>query len=228
MAIPACREAGGTKLGLQAASLAHNLAVSPVGQYPPFVPPGDLASVDSADWSKRQAALYLAWVQQQIVPRTDYLLGFLGVDPTLSHREILVEAGRAVQALLSDPSIMMASRGEEEILLLGRHAFVDSGPQLTSAGLGLTADMGLLTARMLLADHPGWQWEIGNGPRRAAWRNLPVLAVRGEQSLDPVLVSTSNAYGLARGDRPAGRTLTSDAWAELYDHCRAIDSGQPS
>ena len=127
--------------------------------------------------------------------------------------------------VLRSPSILTRSGGPTEIDLRGRKAMVDLGPQLTAEGYGVAFDMGFLVARCLLMACPDLEWAIGGRPRNSISYNKPILTFRGEQPpardvFDPILVSISKTYSLARGDRAEGRTEPTDGWRESYDAVR--------
>ena len=171
--------------------------------YPLFVPPPDLSGVQPRDWSARQADQYMHWLISVIDQRTDALLSFYG--ESYPRRD-------DVEPLLS----RIGAKAVETLRQREFSASSPSGPQLTDRGFALAADLGLLTARLLLEHGNGSeQWTVQRRPKSDAFYNHPVLAGFGPVPLEPVGGSIAEAHAVLRGDRSA------DAWKRIFSHWRA-------
>lgn len=168
--------------------------------YPLFVPPEDLAQVDTRDWTRQQADRYFKWFQDGYDGRVRYLLEHLDESPDGPCEDLLERVGRkARQRLRTDPGL--ASLTKET---------------LTNQGCALAADIGLLLGRCLLAAGNGRiYWEIlRGGPKRLSSRNLPVLQGFRGVYVDPLQVAVIQAFAVL-GERDG------DAWRRIYEHWAA-------
>lgn len=167
--------------------------------YPLLVPPDGLSEKSPRDWSKEEADQYFEWLKENFLGRVQALLVFLGCEAIteLAPREQLLKAGkRAVTELRRAPFSEPAGSG---VL------------QLTNAGYALAADMGLLTAKILLEERPLIDWTVVHKPKNNRSYNLPVLTGFGKLTLDPVGGSIAEAAGILAGRRGP------DAWARIWD-----------
>jgi hypothetical protein len=169
-------------------------------QYPLFIPPSLLSRTPHREWSKVEADLYKDWLVGSVVSRTDALLRLFGVDLSAwEPRQLLLLLGEHVEVRLGQtPFSEPTSSGTRS---------------LTNAGYALAADIGLLTARLLLRRAPEQlRWEIVRRPKTDASYNLPVLAgFSNHLTLDPVGGSVAEANAVLAGRRRG------DAWARILD-----------
>lgn len=165
--------------------------------YPLFVPPPELAVKTPREWTKDEAASYSVWLQSHARERVDGLLRFFGIERGAPSAVLLRELGKRVTEAL---------RSEQ----------FSRGGILTTAGLALSADMGLLLAELLLKDcDRGLQWETVQKPRSDADFHQPILSGFGSLSFNPIGGSVAEAAGVLSGRRDG------DAWLKAYEFWRA-------
>lgn len=156
-------------------------------EYPLFVPPGALATKSVPLWTKQEAENYFEWIGRSILPRTDFLLGFL--DEKLGVRPIgseLLAIGKGIVGSLQDPGFTKIENGNLT---------------LSDKGRAMATDSGLLLARVLLRDcAPSVRWTILRKPKNAVSYNLPVLA-GFHIALDPISGAIGEVFGVLRGNR---------------------------
>lgn len=162
-------------------------------EYPMLIPPGHLSQTPVKAWSKGEADEYAAWLQSSLEDRTGNLLSFLRLSSDGSPDEVLEAAGRAVAGhLRSGPPF-------------------SDGTTLSDRGRALAADLGLLSAMLLLRDAPVIRWQVVRRPKSDMSYNLPVLVgFTNGLHLDPVGGSIAEASGLLRGNKGP------DAWKRIY------------
>ncbi len=93
---------------------------------------------------------------------------------------------------------------------------IDAGPELTSDGRSLAADLGLLFARALLEHAPDrLRWDVVTGSPRHVSFHQPVLrGFRGDVPLEPFRISTVCALKVLGGSADSG------CWTMALDHWR--------
>ncbi|GAB4562904.1 MAG: hypothetical protein Tsb0020_11630 [Haliangiales bacterium] len=172
--------------------------------YQLFAPPEEIASKPHRDWSKKEAQRYFAWLTECLEQRVAGLFDFLGIAQAkpMGARELLADVGTRAAKALADPAYSKMGK--------------DGEPVLTNLGYSLAADIGLLTAKLIL-DVVGDQvkWDILRKPKSDVSYNLPVLTGIGWDTYDPVGVSVADAAAVLAGRR------TSDAWVKVFDSCVA-------
>ncbi len=169
-----------------------------VTSYPLFNPPNSLSEKSHRDWSKAEAEEYSRWLIRSIDDRTDDLLHYFSVDASAwEPRALLLRLGALVAERL----------GEAEF----SECKPDGARSLTNAGHALAADLGLLTARLLLQASGGTiRWEVVRKPKSDTSFNLPVLAgFSNKLTLDPVGGAVAEAQAVLAGRR------SGDAWARI-------------
>jgi hypothetical protein len=83
-------------------------------RYSIFVPPEDLARVDTRDWTEKQDDRYFKWFQDVYEERVRHLLEHLEESPDRPCEDLLERIGRkARQRLRTDPEL--ASLAEETL-----------------------------------------------------------------------------------------------------------------
>lgn len=168
--------------------------------YPLFSPPTAVADRPPRDRTAGDARLYFDWLTGSLPGRTADLVAFFHLDhAALPPRDLLLALGDRVAEELAGDGGSARTRGGESVL--------------TSRGHALAADMGLLTARLILeAADGGIRWHIVDSPRGDRSFNLPVLTgFADELVLDPIAASIAEATGLLAGRRGP------DAWARMFD-----------
>ncbi len=171
-----------------------------VTSYPLFNPPSPLSDKSHREWSKAEAEGYSNWLIRSIDYRTDDLLHYFSLDASAwEPRTLLLRLGTLVAERLGEAEF---SEGK-----------LDGTRGLTNAGHALAADLGLLTARLLLQANAGTiRWEVVRKPKSDISYNLPVLAGFSNMlTLDPVGGSVAEAQAVLAGRR------SSDAWARILD-----------
>jgi len=143
-------------------------------EYPLFIPPAGISEKVPEEWSRDEAKQYFKWLLGVLEDRTSFLVGYFGQD-------------------LSTPADQLLKRlGEKVVGALQSDVFVKRDPEvkLTSAGFALAADMGLLVARLLLADpSANVKWVLEKAKRHVDY-NLPVLKGDSKLTFNPIRVST--------------------------------------
>ena len=169
--------------------------------YPLFIPPSSLSEKPHREWSQSEADDYRDWLVRSIDDRTNALLHCFGLDDAENKepRDILLRLGSRVTERLGDTEF-------------SKH-MPDGTRTLTNAGHALAADVGLLTAKLLLRATSGRiRWEVVRKPKSDISFNLPVLAgFSNNLTLEPVGGSVAEANAVLAGRR-AG-----DAWARILD-----------
>ncbi len=160
--------------------------------YPLFIPPEPLVSIPRRSWTKRQADAYFEWLlgvqDSRIACLLDHL-SFLGVPEPQDLLALGESITERLRNQIADPQTL----------------------DLTNEGLALAADLGLLTARIVLAHNPGVRWLVVRGPKTYVHYNLPVLdGFRDSLHLEPVGGSIGNARGVVKG------TLRPNCWHVTY------------
>jgi hypothetical protein len=165
-------------------------------QYPPFIPPGELAILSPKVWSKTQATEYATWLFAISQARIRAMLAYFGRSQTWDNSTI-AELDQVLATALPHPP------------------FSEEGPrgrELTGQGYGVAADMGLLLADLLLR-HPGVSWEIVRRPRSDVSFNRPVLVgFANNLPIDPIWASSGPAIRMARGEPTKG------GWNRILDY----------
>jgi hypothetical protein len=163
-----------------------------------FTPPAEFVQRLPAEWSDAEARRYLLWLSNQVTPRTDALLTFLGVEADADCANVLKYAGERV------------------IWIMRKPGFVDANNQrLSEAGLSLGADLGLLVARCLLDADDSVHWDILRRPKSDASYQLPVLRGFGTHFLEPIRGSIAELGRFARDE------AKSDAWLRMFEYWNA-------
>lgn len=161
--------------------------------YPLFIPPEPLGARTPPEWSRREAKAYAAWLQSSMPERVQQLLRYFGVSESISPSSLLEILGECVaDALINSPF-------SEET-------------RLTNQGHALAADMGLLLADVLQREHPGLTWDIVFKPKSDVSYNQPVLVGFGGVTLDPIQISTTQAFSILRGAKDG------TAWRQVFDY----------
>ena len=162
--------------------------------YPLLIPPEPLATRDRRDWSHREAKAYKTWLLDNVDGCVNYLLTFLGFDVTDLEEEKLGIIGKRWAEVASNSEF--SKRMEQRI-------------ELTNQGYALTADMGLLVAKLLLdKHHPEVQWSIVRRPKSDISYNLPVLTGFGPLTLDPILGALAEGRDVLLGRKDVQVWLT--------------------
>lgn len=172
-----------------------------VTAYPLFNPPNLLSDKSHSEWSKAEAEEYSRWLIRSIDDRTDDLLHYFSLDASAwAPRTLLVRLGTLVAERLGEAEF---SEGKP-----------DGTRSLTNAGHALAADLGLLTARLLLQASGGTiRWEVVRKPKSDISYNLPVLTgFSNKLTLDPVGGAVAEAQAVLAGRRSV------DAWARILDY----------
>jgi len=182
--------------------------------YPLFVPPDEVSEKSHREWSKQDADIYFEWRMKSLDDRIRGLLCFFGVPEHIQlDRGLLLDMGqRAAPALLLEEFSSVDDSGERN---------------LTYAGYALAADMGLLTAKILLRTVDTIQWTIIRKPKNDMLYNWPVLTGFGGMDLEPVGGSIAEAQGILLGVRgPDVWARALDTWAgKALAHARGGRSG---
>src|SRR5215469_12178174 len=89
----------------------------------------------------------------------------------------------------------------EELRHGSGYAIEPEGGELTNRTFSLAMDIGMYLSRVFLENHKSLHWEQPIGDKKFADYGQPVLVGFGEVPLNPVRVSITFAYGLARGTR---------------------------
>lgn len=161
--------------------------------YPLFIPPDNLGFRTPSQWSRSEATAYAAWLRSSIPERIQRLIRYFGLDEA------------------SPPVSLLGPLGELLANALVREPFSKDG-RLTNQGHAVAADMGLLLATALLQEHPGLGWDIVRKPKSDVSYNRPTLVGFGAVGLDPIHVSTMQAFGVLRG------TKDGTAWWRIFDY----------
>lgn len=164
--------------------------------YPLFVAPDELAAKPHREWTLQEAKAYFAWFLDVMPSRIEAFLRFAGAPEAPDYdRSLLLFAGEQMAPHL-------------------RAEFDPSAQTLTNRGYAMAADLGLLTAEVLLREAGGaLRWELLRKPKSDLSYNLPVLSgFVAKMILDPVGGSIAEARALLRGRRAP------DIWAGVYDH----------
>jgi hypothetical protein len=167
--------------------------------YPLFVPPSEVAEKSHRQWSKKEARIYFDWLMRVAPDRIRELIDFLGFAGREPDRRLLSDLGKEVALLLVTDDFSWASGG--------------SSRTLSDRGHALAADMGLLTAQVLLEKSaPAVRWMILEKPRSDMSFNLPVLSGFGDLVLDPIGGSIAESTGVLMGRRD------SRVWLGIFDY----------
>ena len=161
--------------------------------YELFIPPGQLGEKTPAEWSSSEATAYAEWVHSCRHGRVKGLIRYFGMDESAS------------------PSALLGPIGEGAAAALNREPFSKQG-RLTNLGYALAADMGLLVAAALQQGFPRLTWDIVQKPKSDVSFNQPVLVGFGSVPLDPIQVSTTQAFGIVRGSRDG------TAWQRVFEY----------
>jgi hypothetical protein len=139
------------------------------------------------------------WQLGVLASRVSAMLAYLGVEDRGPSEVLLDRAGRAAAVFLAGSRFSRATT-------------TASGPdavELTSEGLALAADLGLLVARELVRLRPELRWVVLRKPRGAAAFNLPVLVAHSGAFFEPLRPSIANAHAVVAGMRRP------DVWARM-------------
>lgn len=167
--------------------------------YPLFVPPSEVAEKPHRNWSKKEARIYFDWLMRVAPDRVRDLIDFFDFAGHEPDRQLLSELGKEVTRVLGTDDYSQISGGSSRIL--------------SDRGHALAADMGLLTARVLLeGTSPTVRWKILEKPRSDMSFNLPVLCGFGDLVLDPIGGSIAESMGILMGRRDF------DAWLGIFDY----------
>lgn len=191
--------------------------------YPLFIFPVELAEKTPKEWSVQEAKSFFNWLLSVHPQRIDGLLQFFNETLTDSPEGDLVKLGEHVAQVIQTPEFSRQPSDIPERVFdfsppVSRETISEyfrylssRDPQLTNAGYALAVDMGLLVAQFLL-DTCGdrVKWSIVRRPKSDVSYHLPVLVGFGKLKFDPILISTSQTYGLLHGDR--GPT----AWRKVF------------
>lgn len=192
--------------------------------YPVISPPRDDQNVANRfDWTTQQAKDFFDWHQSISEARIQILLTRLGIQPAgMQSRDLLATAGARVKELICGQvrSEFVTSAPQDKTVSVKGQDIVTThagAPKLTREGESLGVDMGLLTARAVVADFPSVTWKIQKSRGREVSKNLPVISGYGEswQYYCPVLVSPANVLSIAEG-----RFADAEHWIRVYDNVR--------
>jgi hypothetical protein len=180
-----------------------------VTSYPLFVPPDNLAAKSIASWSVADANRYREWLLGSMPGRIAVLKSTLSLPAGGTAESILVDAGRKMVALLSEPAA--STPGRREVAdLRGHEITYDTGPLLSIHGYAIAADVGLLMAE-LLTDRYDLHWDVVRRPKRDIAYNLPALFGFGScLHMEPVHISNVAALGVLDGSADETR------WSGIY------------
>jgi hypothetical protein len=129
-----------------------------VTSYPLFVPPEDLAARSIESWSVADANRYRDWLLGSMPDRVAVLKSTLSLPSGGTPESILLDAGRKMVGVLSEPAA--STPGRREVAdLRGHEITYDTGPLLTIHGYAIAADVGLLMAE-LLTDRYDLHWDV--------------------------------------------------------------------
>ena len=168
-----------------------------MNEYPLFVPPQPLCTKKPSEWTEAEAEDYYQWLLNNLDYRVGSLLAFFDEDSSQISEQLLVRVSDKVANILK--SELFSQR-------------VNSDFQLTSIGYALSADIGLLLAKLLLQEcSPSIHWAICREPKTDVSYNCPVLSGFGKLSLDPIQVSITQSYGILRGKR------ADNAWRRVFE-----------
>lgn len=166
--------------------------------YPIFDAPEIFAMKPPREWSQSEAKSYFDWVMNSADERVNYLLEFLN----LRH--------------LSEPEVILHEAQIRLEALLNKHEFstdTAEGKGLTKQGRALAADMGLLTAKLILqATGKRVHWQIVARPKSDVSFNLPVLSGFGGATYNPIGVSIADTSWILLGNHKP------DAWVKAYQY----------
>ncbi|MDQ3332902.1 MAG: hypothetical protein M3552_20005 [Planctomycetota bacterium] len=164
---------------------------------------------------KRELRLYFEWFLNVIPQRVSELAGVVRdtqgfedwqPDGTPSSLDSLGEwfANQVeTRQRTSDELIEITSRSAL--------SFPVSGEELTNRTFSLAMDIGMYLSQVLARSNESLQWEQPLKDKNVFDYGQPVLVGRGDLSLNPVHISVTLAYGLAR------KTKTGKRLRELYN-----------
>jgi hypothetical protein len=161
--------------------------------YPPFIPPAPLAEKTPPEWSRAEAKAYAEWLGACRDDRRLALIRFFGMDQTAPPVSLLAPLGERVAAALRADSFARGGR-------------------LTNEGHAVAADMGLLLAAALQQTNTHLSWDVVLKPKSDVSYHQPVLVGFGVLVFDPLLISTTQAFGVAKG------TKDGTAWQRVFDY----------
>lgn len=156
--------------------------------YENFSPPHNFATSDPKRWSGSEATEYCSWLTSAMDQRISNLLAYINEDDSRDSTELVEKSGKRVESILqTDYSFRECMEGD----------------RLSSLGYAISADMGLLVAKCLMADSEGIvKWDVLRKPRSAQSYNLPVLVgFRSKVFLDPLAASIAQGSGVRRDPR---------------------------
>jgi hypothetical protein len=166
-------------------------------EYSIFSPPVTLAAKPPKDWSKLEAEAYFDWFLSVLDSRVRNLLNFLDLDDSQEDSMLLSKAQEKCEQLLTTEQFTST---------------LPTGRKLTNQGYALSADLGLLVARLLIRRGQGKvAWAILKKPKTDQSYNLPVLTGFGVAHLDPVAGSIGDVAWIARGNKKP------DAWVKVLE-----------
>ena len=189
-----------------------------IASYPLFAPPEDLATKPTSSWSPSEVKRYKEWLLGSMPARINTLKSTLDLHPFGSPESTLVDAGRKLVALLSEPDASRPGR-RETATLRGHEISYDTGPLLTVHSYAITADVGLLMAEML-TDRYDLHWDVVRRRKDAVAYNLPALfGFESGIHMEPIWISTTVGYGVLGGSQ--GEEAWFDAYRWWADHASA-------
>ena len=145
-----------------------------IASYPLFAPPEDLATKPTSSWSPSEVKRYKEWLLGSMPARINTLKSTLDLHPFGSPESTLVDAGRKLVALLSEPDASRPGR-RETATLRGHEISYETGPLLTVHSYAIAADVGLLMAEML-TDRYDLHWDVVRRRKDAVAYNLPACS----------------------------------------------------
>ena len=172
--------------------------------YPSFVPPGGIGTRQPDDWSSAEAKQYFGWMLGCIDERTSSLIEYFGEHLSAGPEVLLMRLGDKVSQALQSPPF----------------AEPEADTPLSNTGFALAADMGLLVARLLLADrNVGASWVLIKA-KGSIHYNQPVLRGSNKGAFNPVFGSVTDvAYSLKNKLR-----IDADRWLKSYLHWKDLFS----
>lgn len=189
--------------------------------YPLFVPPGELGQKTPREWSSTEARQFYRWQLGVLEERVRNMLTYFDEELTGDAEADLKRLGEKVASVVADAEFSHQAKTEPIVFKKGSRTLMappqtETEPKLTSAGLALGADMGLLVAKLLLeACGDKLRWTTLRRPKTEISYNLPVLTGFMQwPHLEPVRGSIAELDGVLHGERGT------DIWFEMFEYWR--------
>lgn len=157
-------------------------------------------------------AIFFAWFKEQITFRTDQLLYAVRSDEDHSSWEIDFSAS----SLSPLASWYVKNVNTRPRLEAEKESIYSSAPprfrqveiddwDLTDRTFSFAFDVGVYFGEVLSRSTVDVQWHLDTSRPSSAYYHLPILAQEGPQICCPIHLMTVYAYGIARGNKGAGR-----------------------